>query len=228
MKKAPQEYSLHSAFTMLELVFVIVIIGILAAVIIPSTKTNPLQEAAIQLVSHIRYTQHLAMVDDKFDSNNLTWFKGRWQIKFSNTDGSDNRWAYAIFSDTGAYNGWPNVGETAVNPLNSSKRLTGGYSTGSIAYNDADATNKLNIGHAFSITDIDMTGGCLIADDGKKRISFDNLGRPIAGPLHYSGMTSPYKDIVLIQSRCNVILKNSEGNITIAIEPITGYTHILL
>ena len=59
---------MKKAFTMLELVFVIVVAGIIAAVVIPNTKTNPAQEAAIQLLSHIRYTQHLAMVDDKYDS----------------------------------------------------------------------------------------------------------------------------------------------------------------
>ena len=67
---------MKKAFTMLELVFVIVVIGILAAAIIPSTRTNPAQEAAIQLLSDIRYTQHLAMIDDKYGQNtpgNVDW-----------------------------------------------------------------------------------------------------------------------------------------------------------
>ena len=54
------------AFTMLELVFVIVVSGILAATFIPRFDRDNLQEAADQVISHIRYTQHLAMVDDKF------------------------------------------------------------------------------------------------------------------------------------------------------------------
>jgi len=218
---------LKKAFTLLELVFVIAVVGILAAIIIPNTSTNPLREAAIQLVSHIRYTQHLAMVDDKFDLNNAKWFQGRWQIKFSKTGGSDDKWAYAIFSDAGAYNGWPNVNETAVNPLDSGKKLTGGYSAGSIAYNDADASNKLNLGHSYGVESIDMIGGCNITNDSLKRIAFDHQGRPIAGALHYIGMTSAYKDIKLIQSTCKIVLKNFDGNVTIAVEPETGYAHIL-
>ena len=59
---------MKKAFTMLELVFVLVVIGILAAVMIPNMQSTALREAAIQVVSHIRYTQHLAMIDDKFDT----------------------------------------------------------------------------------------------------------------------------------------------------------------
>jgi len=80
------------AFTLIELVIVIVVVGILAAAIIPRTRTNPVSEAAIDLLSKIRYTQHLAIVDDKYDSTNTTWFKNRWQIAFS-----ANR--YSIISD---------------------------------------------------------------------------------------------------------------------------------
>lgn len=72
---------MKKAFTLLELVFAIVVIGILAATIIPSTNTNSSAEAATQLASHIRYTQHLAMMDDKYRASS-TWFRDRWQIRF--------------------------------------------------------------------------------------------------------------------------------------------------
>ena len=98
------------AFTLLELVFVIVVVGVLAAVIIPSTKTNPVREAAIQLVSHIRYTQHLAMVDDKFDATNNNWYKNRWQIHFTGNE-------YEIVSN--------NNTTFAADPMNSDANLSG-------------------------------------------------------------------------------------------------------
>ena len=91
---------MKKAFTLLELVFVIVVVGILAAVIIPSTRTNPVREAAIDLVSKIRYAQHLAMVDDKFDVGDANWMRNRWQIVFTDTNTkysivSDNNTVYA-------------------------------------------------------------------------------------------------------------------------------------
>lgn len=83
---------MKKAFTMLELVFVIVVIGILAAAIIPNVRTNPVQEAAVQLESHIRYTQHLAMVDDKFEAG-ANWYRNMWQIAFTGN-------AYSIVSNS--------------------------------------------------------------------------------------------------------------------------------
>ena len=75
---------MKKAFTMLELIMVIVIIGILAAVIIPRTGSNNTAEAAVKLISDIRYTQHLAMIDDKYGDNvGIPWYQKLWQIRFN-------------------------------------------------------------------------------------------------------------------------------------------------
>jgi len=84
---------MKKAFTMLELIMVIVIIGILAAVIIPRTGSNKTAEAAVKLISDIRYTQHLAMIDDKYGQNN-NWYRDLWQIRFNGN-------SYSIISDNG-------------------------------------------------------------------------------------------------------------------------------
>ena len=69
-----------SAFTMLELVFVIVVIGILSAIFIPRFGQNKLSDAANQLISSIRYTQHLALIDDEYNASNTNWYQNRWTI----------------------------------------------------------------------------------------------------------------------------------------------------
>jgi len=76
---------MKKAFTMIELVFVIVVIGILATAIIPRTRTNHNAETAIDLMSKIRYTQHLAMINDKYDRSDDEWFMKRWSIVFNGT-----------------------------------------------------------------------------------------------------------------------------------------------
>ena len=221
---------MKKAFTMIELVFVIVVIGILAAVIIPSTRTNPVQEAAIQLLSHIRYTQHLAMVDDKYDTNNLDstgavkWYKERWQLVFGTNTNSASVPAYTIFSDTaGDSTGDISDTEVAVNPSNASQIMTGG-TTGSVSMEYAHSSfigmKKLNLGRSYGITSYGLSGGCSGA-----RVAFDYLGRPIKGDL--SDNSEPYESDNLIQSRCSITLTAPNESIVIAIEPETGYSCIL-
>lgn len=211
---------MKKAFTMIELIFVIVIIGILAAVVIPRTGSNKLAEAAVQVISHIRYTQHLAIVDDKFDATTGSdWYKKRWQIIFGTSADTDNTPAYTIFSDT-SETGQPDTSEMAVNPSDKSKLLSGGYS-GTLNTTDDQATQKMNLG-SYGISSYNLNGGCSGA-----RISFDNLGRPFRGNL--SSMTGPYTAGTqrLITQTCNIVLTDNDGStITIAVEPETGYSHI--
>lgn len=75
----------RSGFTLLELIIVIVVGGILAAVMMPRLERDPTREAAKELVRNIQYTQHLAMVDDVYDAGNSTWFSNRWKIVFAGT-----------------------------------------------------------------------------------------------------------------------------------------------
>ncbi|RUM66358.1 MAG: type II/IV secretion system protein, partial [Sulfurimonas sp.] len=132
------------AFTMLELIIVIVIIGVLAAGVRPLFQRDLLAEAAHQVAFHLRYTQHLAMVDNKFNPNDAQWYKARWQIFFTKAKGADNHWAYTIFSDGAGHTGNPDLSEVATNPLDQNRLLTGGYSGNLITqYNGDRASNEL-------------------------------------------------------------------------------------
>ena len=68
---------------MLELVFVIAVIGILAVAIIPRMDRDVLYEATEQVIRDIRYTQHMAMTDDVYDADKQFWYYERWKIDFS-------------------------------------------------------------------------------------------------------------------------------------------------
>lgn len=237
-----KHYRHTPAFTMLELVFVIAVVGIISALALPRFDRDNLQEAADQLASHIRYAQHLAMQDDRFMDPSLAtpanWYKTRWQIAFhKRTQGSDYEWSYTIFSDTaGANTGNPDVSEMAKNPESPDKYLTGGYSTGTVAYKDADASPKLNLGHAYGIEYVGFGGGCTVADDRNQRLAFDYLGRPLYEKIN--NLDSPYMNgaaNMLLLNTCTIDLclddpcpaGASDRKITIAVEPETGYTHIL-
>jgi type II secretory pathway pseudopilin PulG len=218
------------AFTLVELVFVIVTIGILAAIIVPSMQSSRLREAADQVISHIRHTQHLAMMDDKFNPTDGNWYKKRWQILFEEVDGDS--WSYTIFSDRSdivALDGVPQQDEIAVNPQDSSKRLTGG--SGTIDISSAFVTRDLNLGRTYGIK-----GGNGIKFDncnnnaGDLRIVFDYLGRPISGnPFVHS---APYSNNTLIASAspdlCTITIMDESGDsLNITIEPETGFAKVI-
>jgi len=236
---------MKKAFTMMELVFVIVVVGILSAMIAPNFQRNSLREAADQVISHIRYTQHLAMMDDKFDPSDPNWYLGRWQMVFAKNLGSDNKWSYTIFSDwKGVHDGNPNpatstiTSEIAYNPLDITRYLTGGTSgTSLIHYDDKEATIELNIGHKYGVTSITLVGGN--TGSPAKRVIFDNLGRPYRGSTNSSG-TSVISSSADRLAKSKIYIKlctkpctnpknkiNNQNESVIVIEPETGYTHIL-
>jgi len=225
---------MKKAFTMLELVFVIVVVGILSYFAASGFQRNPLREAADQVVSHIRYTQHLAMEDDRFFDPKITspnyWPESQWQISFSKNDNfADNMPAYLIFRDLDNdgivdISANPLHDEIAKDPANSSNYLTGGvtgYSSLDIRTNSFKGTEALNLGKKYGITDFNLTSTC---SSGTK-IAFDYLGRPIRGPLTTFNST-PYPTGRLIVNDCNITLISSTRNITITIQPETGYTYI--
>jgi type II secretory pathway pseudopilin PulG len=206
------------AFTMMELIFILVIIGILAAVIIPKSRDTRLREAADQIVSHIRYTQHLAMMNDVFDPNDNEWYKERWQIFFEQ---DSDLWSYTIFSDADK-DGAIDETEIAINPQDSSKRLTG-IASGAIL--DTVITKGLNIGKTYGIKGANGIEFANCNDDGSLTIAFDYLGRPMSrNPSTY---TMSYHEDYLIAAPCTITIKeNSGGSINITIQPETGFAKI--
>ena len=209
-----------SAFTLLELIFVIVVIGILSAIFIPKFSSNKLSQAANQVISHIRYTQHLAMMDDKFNPVDSTWYKSRWQLLFgqssAGTLNTGGYYAYSIFSDAGTKSGNPDPKEIAKNPLNSSKVLSGGFSN-TLDWENTQATEEMNIGYKYGIDNVTQSG-C-----SAKRISFDHLGRPLKG--NSSSWTSSISGV--LTTKCTITLHKGTDSIGIVIEPETGYVHLL-
>lgn len=225
---------MKKAFTMIEIVFVIIIIGIITAIAIPKLNNDNLQTAADQVISHIRYTQHLAMQDDKFNINDTQWFKGRWTIRFYKdlsftgsyipTKNYSNIWAYTIYSDKKNYSGNnPDVVGIAKNPENKEQLLTGGYNN-TVHVEDPKSMEELRLNIKYGITDIKFSNGCR---SNTTYISFDNIGRP----FNTRPRTYPYEVGTpgwhkLLTKKCIISLYNKSDKIDIAIEPETGYVHI--
>ena len=71
------------AFTMLELVVVIVVVGILALAALPRLDRDQLGSAVDDIMAAVRRTQLLAMQDNTFDPTDPNWNTKRWRIRVS-------------------------------------------------------------------------------------------------------------------------------------------------
>ncbi|PPB56558.1 type II/IV secretion system protein [Campylobacter hyointestinalis subsp. hyointestinalis] len=213
---------------MFEIVVVIIVIGTMAAFVAPKFSRDDLRLAADQIAAHIRYTQHLAMIDDKYDPGNADWYRGRWQIYFINKVNGQEQANYAIFSDqksqkTNKYDGNPNKDEIAKNPSNSSQHLISEHA----GISGIKPTPEVGLKEKYNIESTALNGGCGKYDSA--RIFFDELGRPYSGNLQNSNgkpsIESPYQNIMTEQ--CIITLTHENNSTcTINVEPETGYVAI--
>jgi len=206
-----------SAFTMIELVFVIVVLGILASLALPRMDRDLRQEAANNILSAIRYTQHLALNDNKTNPFINNWQRSFWTIRFS-SDGDH----YTIGSDMDRA-GNIDKAEAAIDPL------TGQYMYNNSATPQADESPNIFLNKKYGITTIAITAGCgnpAGTATSTLHIAFDHLGRPFRG---ISGATNNYDRYV--NQDCNLTFSADNTfpgePIVINISQETGYAFIV-
>jgi Tfp pilus assembly protein FimT len=187
---------------MIELIIVIVVAGILAVVMMPKLEGDPLRDGANQVVRHIQYAQHLAMVDDVYNAG-VDWEKAYWHISFRN----DAKKCYIVASDADLSGGISQT-EAAYDPL--SKQYM--YSDGSCTENALN-NNDLFLNTRYSISTVTLSDSCL---GGNNYIAFDNFGRPLKTRNATDPVTTP----------CTITLSDGTRSAVITVEPITGYTRI--
>jgi len=206
-----------SAFTMLELVMVIVVLGIIAAVALPRIDRDISQEAADNILSSIRYTQHLALMDNKTDPSDAAWQKTLWHIRFATyTSSGDTKWFYTVGSN-GNKAANINKSETAIDPTNGKYM----YNANGDSTIGTDESPNIFIGKKFGIDSIVFTGGCA----GNQHVAFDHMGRA------YSGIYSATNNYATYMSTdCTITFDFMDSSYTafaINIEAETGYAYIV-
>lgn len=216
----------RTAFTMLELVFVIIVIGILAALAMPNFNRNPLAEATEQLANHIRYTQHLAMVDDRFDSNDTLWHTQMWIFRIREVNdvnnGGESEWYYEVFSDKTNDNNSQANDEEAIDPMTGET-----LGNGSID-NTVDDNKTINLTRNYGITNITISGGNSSIVSATRSIAFDNLGRPYRNAVS-NFLINPNENWrnFIMTSDMNITLTDSDNQqASIIVRPETGYVSV--
>ncbi len=217
------------AFTMIELVFVIIVLGILASLALPRMDRDLKQQAADHMLSSIRYTQHLALMDYKHKFDDPKWQQRFWRIVFNTCNVSTNKF-YMIGSDDdmeSSSNALFDRNESAIDPTNGQLLFwTGGADCSSGG--DGTVSENIFLSKKYGITAITpLTGsGCA----GAAHIAFDHLGRPYHGVnFSQSGNTVTTHPIYsgYMQTACTFTFTMSDGDeFNITIEPETGFASI--
>lgn len=208
-------YPQRPAFTMIELVFVIVVLGILAAIAIPRLERDFRQDAADNILSAVRYTQHLALLDNRHKFDKPNWQKSFWTIRFK-SDGS----FYTISSNIN-YGTNVNESEAAIDPANGKFF----YSDDSII--DANESKNIFLNHNYGIDTVDFTNCETTAhgENNSTHIAFDYLGRPHKGM--YGTATNDYRTVM--RTNCEIIFEFIDSDIEdihLLIMQETGYAYL--
>ena len=210
-----------SAFTMIELVFVIVVLGILSSIAMGRMERDLSQEASSSILSHIRLAQQLAISDNKHRSdNNPLWQRAYWQIQFRQCLNGD--WSYRVGSDIGLDGGVNSLGklESAINPID------GKYLFTTDCQNlGSDESQSVRLTKKFGIQNINST--CT------QSIGFDYLGRPHRG-VNYN--SADFSNIMTNDCTLTFFLSsdiNNDGSIdnndsfSISVQAETGHSFIV-
>jgi len=202
------------SFSLLELLFIIVIIAIVSFGFFPKNIKNDLNLAASKIIIHLKNTRYQAMIDNKFNHDDEFWFRERWTLKFQNCQKSIGGLYYVVYSDTN-HGGHINKSETLKDPL-TQKWLYSNYDCEASSNESKDilltkeyGVTKVNI----SCNNTSTIGQLSFGYDGQV---YTKLGTKNNDTYKY-----------LLKEPCNINLYDKSNNkVTILIEPNTGYIRL--
>jgi len=203
----------NKAFTILELVLVIVVVAILAALSIPRLDRDIAQEASDTILSDIRYTQQMAVNDFKQDFTDNKWQKGFWKISFEKC--SDNGYFIMIGTDMD-HEGDIDREEAALDPTNG-KPFFWENTSDCEDGGDGTVSEHIFLTKKYGVKNVESSGSCA----GKKFIAFDQLGRPqttLSDDPTYVGYANSVCTFTFTMS--------DDSTISVNILPETGYAYI--
>ena len=200
---------MKKSITIIELIFIIIIISFIYTQVTFKKQTNDLKSAAHKIKLYLNYTRYIAHIDNKYDIEDNEWFKKLWTMKFQRCKKSVGGLYFVIYSDTSGGTAHFKKSETLKDPL--SNKYLYSNSNCETAY---DESKYILLTKQYGIENIDLS--CNMTDS-LGQISFGYEGK-VFGKLG----SSPKE----IESTCFLKIIDAQGSYeTITIEPYTGYIH---
>jgi prepilin-type N-terminal cleavage/methylation domain-containing protein len=223
MKNLKKIYMKKTAFTLIELILVIVVLGILAALAIPRYDRDLRQEAVDNILSALRYTKHMALTDNVANPRDNKWQRAFWRFGIEKC--SDNGIFYYISSDKD-YEGDIDSTEIINDPANG-KKMMGDNNADCETQVNNNASPNIFLTKKYGIKDGDITfTNC--GNGSGSYLGFDYFGRPHRSYAGSSGSTYPdYASI--LHTDCNITINFSNSGldpISIIVESGTGHAYI--
>jgi hypothetical protein len=201
------------SFSLIELIFVIILISILTSQFIPKNNISNLNMAVDKLILYLKYTRYIAMLDNKYDLKDGMWFKERWTLKFQKCSQSIGGLYYVVFSDKN-HKGSPNKNECLKDPV-TNKYLYSHWDCEA----GSDESKYILLTKEFGVTNIQVSCN---STSTLGQFSFGNDGKV------YSrlGVSADELNKYEIKETCYIDIYDTINNqATIAIEPYTGYIY---
>ena len=217
---------MKKAFTLLEIIFIIVIAGVISSVAIMKFSSKDLLKGVEMVAKDIEYTKHLAIIDDGRIPNDIFLEKANnnnfWTITFIGI-GGDPKMSIFKYTDTNINYG--TIDTAAIDYLDKEKVLTltvGGGKDIDIVDNGMNKTSsRIYLKKTYGIKSIN-NDKCLVDGHSINTLFFNEEGVPYGA----NSSKGSFLYFQKLKETCTLKFKAGSDTKCIDIYPETGYVKV--
>ncbi len=201
------------AFSLVELIFTIFILILIAAFAKSKYTNNDLENAANKIILYLKQTRYQSLIDEKESKEETLWYKKRWTLKFFRCRRSEGGIYYSIYSDNNQ-TGHPNLEESLSDPLTNKKI----YSSNKCKVTK-ETSKYVLLTKEYGIDNVEVSCN---NTSSIGQISFGSDGKVYSKLSNYENQKNEYE----IKNKCVIkLISQKQGIKEIYIEPRTGYVY---
>ena len=203
------QYRHKKTFSLIEFLFLIVILGIISTQTTLKTTNSNLQKAASKVKLYLNYTRYISHLDNKYSVDDEEWFKKLWTVKFQNCAHDIGGFYFVVYSDKSGGTAHFKKEECLKDPL-----------TNKYLYSNSDCEASHNESKYILLT----------KEYGVEKVNISCNSNNSLGQISFSYNGDIYSNLgdhpSKITQKCYITLFDKDNNsVKITIEPKTGYIY---